>query len=373
MKMRWIALFSLGLLASAVPARAQYYAQTNLVADEAGKATFVDPHLVNPWGLVSSATSPWWSANNGTLTSTLYDGNGVARPLVVTVPGPPTGIVFNGGPGFVVRNGAAAGPARFIFATEDGKIAGWNPAVRPTDAVVAADRSAAGAVYKGLAIDSATAGTRLYATDFHNGVVDVFDSAFNYVGSFTDDRLPQRYAPFGIQNVNGTLYVTFAKQDKAMHDDLAGKHRGFVDAFDTSGHLLRRVASRVRSAERSQGWRDAGGGSTARDRLLEIEHRWPLGAPIRQRHRVGLEGHPLLHGGSRRGEPRPVRKAHAGGRAGELPGEGQGRRRQQRRRRLTNGGWRAVPDILRVATTSAQDVRAPVSPLYCWTRPRPFG
>jgi uncharacterized protein (TIGR03118 family) len=250
MRTRVLLPISLGLLVVAQSASAQSYAQSNLVSDEPGKATFVDGHLVNAWGLVSSPTSPWWVSNNGTLTATLYDGTGVARPIVVSIPGPPTGVVFNGSAGFVVHSGAAAGPARFIFATEDGKIAGWNPAVPPPptsmQAVVASDRSAAFAVYKGLAIDSATAGKFLYATDFHNGVVDMFDASFNLVGSFTDERLPHGYAPFGIQNVNGTLYVTFAKQNEARHDDVAGKGHGFVDAFDTSGNLLRRVASRGR-------------------------------------------------------------------------------------------------------------------------------
>ena len=248
MRTRLLSLLPLGLLAVSSPAAAQHYAQTNLVADEAGKASFTDAHLVNPWGLVSSATSPWWVANNGTLSSTLYDGNGVARALVVSIPGPPTGTVFNGGTGFVVRSGAASGPARFIFATEDGKIAGWNPAVPAagsTQAIVGSDQSARGAVYKGLAIATTAAGDFLYATDFHNGAVDMFDSSFNLVGSFTDARLPHGYAPFGIQTIGGTvLYVTFARQDKARHDDVPGKGRGFVDAFDTSGALIQRIASR---------------------------------------------------------------------------------------------------------------------------------
>ena len=145
MRTRLMVLLSVGLLVSSLPAAAQFYTQHNLVSDDpAVPADRFDPHLVNAWGLVSSATSPWWSANNGTGTSTLYDGNGVPRALVVTIPGAPTGTVFNGNAAaFIVSSGAAAGPARFIFATEDGAIAGWNPAVRPTDAVIAADRSAA--------------------------------------------------------------------------------------------------------------------------------------------------------------------------------------------------------------------------------------
>ena len=247
MQTRLLSLLSLGLVAASSPAAAQHYLQTNLVSDEAGKARFTDSHLVNAWGLVSSPTSPWWVANNGTLTSTLYDGNGVARPLVVSIPGPPTGVVFNGGAGFVVRSGAASGPARFIFATEDGKIAGWNPNVPAPgsmQATVGSDQSRRGAVYKGLAIATAAAGDFLYATDFHNGAVDMFDASFNLVGSFTDGRVPHGYAPFGIQTIGRVLYVTFARQDKAGHDDVPGKGHGFVDAFDTSGVFMQRIASR---------------------------------------------------------------------------------------------------------------------------------
>jgi uncharacterized protein (TIGR03118 family) len=249
---RLIALLSIGLLASALPAAAQFYAQTNLVSDVQGKAVHVDPNLVNSWGLVSSPTSPWWVANNGTLTSTLYIADGTARTLVVTIPGPPTGIVFNGGAGFVVRSGTAAGPALFIFATEDGKIAGWNPNVPApgsTQATVAVDNSAAGSVYKGLAIASTAAGDRLYATDFHNGAVDVFNSAFvpvNVPGAFADHNLPAGYAPFGIQTIGSSVFVTYALQNAAAHDDVAGVGHGYVDEYDTAGTLLRRVASKGR-------------------------------------------------------------------------------------------------------------------------------
>ncbi len=249
MRTRLFSLLPIGLLAASFPAAAQHYAQTNLVSDQDGKARFLDHNLVNAWGLVSSPTSPWWVSNNGTLKSTLYDGNGVARTLVVSIPGPPTGVVFNAGAGFVVRSGAASGPARFIFATEDGKIAGWNtgvPAAGSTQATVGSDQSARGAVYKGLAIATTATGDFLYATDFHNGAVDMFDSSFTLVGSFTDERLPHGYAPFGIQTIGAVVYVTFAKQDKVAHDDVPGKGRGFVDAFDTSGILLQRVASRGR-------------------------------------------------------------------------------------------------------------------------------
>src|SRR2546422_7108615 len=138
-----------------------FYEQHNLVSDGAVPADLVDPALVNAWGLVASATSPWWIADNGTDRSTLYNGNtGAKLGLTVSVPGAPTGVVFNGGTGFAVSKGTASAPARFIFATEQGTVLGWNPSVAPTQAVVAIDNSAAGAGYKGLAIASTAAGAR---------------------------------------------------------------------------------------------------------------------------------------------------------------------------------------------------------------------
>src|SRR5256884_504755 len=226
----------------------RFYAQHNLVSDGAVPADHVDPALVNAWGLVASTTSPWWVADNGTDSSTLYNGNtGATVALRVGVAGAPTGVVFNGGASFVVTNGTASGPARFIFATESGTILGWNPGVVGTRAVVAVDNSGAGAVYKGLAIAATAAGDRLYATNFHAGTVDVFDAAFHPVpGGFSDGALPSGHAPFGIRNLGGTIYVTYALQDADQEDDVAGVGHGFVDAFDTQGNLVRRVASRGR-------------------------------------------------------------------------------------------------------------------------------
>ena len=222
-----------------------FYEQHNLVSDGAVPADLVDAALVNAWGLVASATSPWWVADNGTDSSTLYNGStGAKLSLRVSVASAPTGVVFNGGTGFVVTSGSASGAARFIFATEEGTILGWSPSVAPTLAVVAVDNSAGGAVYKGLAIASTAAGDRLYATNFHAATVDVFDAAFHSVpGGFADPALPSRYAPFGIRNLGSTIYVTYALQDADKHDDVAGVGHGFVDAFDTEGNLLRRVAS----------------------------------------------------------------------------------------------------------------------------------
>src|SRR5947208_9169456 len=222
--------------------------QHNLVSDGAVPADLVDAALVNAWGLVASATSPWWVADNGTDSCTLYNGSTDAKlSRRVSVPSAPTGVVFNGGTGFVVTSGSTSGAARFIFATEEGTILGWSPSVAPTQAVVAIDNSATGAVYKGLAIASAASGDRLYATNFHAGTVDVFDAGFHPVAAaFIDATLPPGYAPFGIRNLGGTIYVTYALQDADKHDDVAGVGHGFVNAFDPGGHLLRRVASRGR-------------------------------------------------------------------------------------------------------------------------------
>jgi uncharacterized protein (TIGR03118 family) len=226
------------------------YAVANLISDGFVPAAVTDPNLVNGWGIVAGPTTPWWVANNGTDTSTLYTGAGARLALVVSVPSAPTGTVFNATTDFAVSGGGASGAARFLFATESGTILGWNPAVPTppsTQAQVAVDRSSLGAVYKGLAIGQVGSANFLYATDFHNGRVDVFDGTFalqSWAGAFTDPRLPMGYAPFGIQNIGGRLFVTFAKQDAAGHDEIAGRGRGFVDVFGTDGSFQGRVASR---------------------------------------------------------------------------------------------------------------------------------
>ena len=162
--------------------------------------------------------------------------------------------MFNPTPdGFVVSKNGVSAPARFLFATEDGTIAGWNQAVDPTRAVTAVDRSTVtdqagdhGAVYKGLALVSTPAGKFLYATNFRFGTIEVFDSSFHLVNSFTDPTVPAGFAPFGIHNIGGNLYVTFAKQDAAKHDDDAGPGHGFVDVFTPNGIFLQRLASQDR-------------------------------------------------------------------------------------------------------------------------------
>jgi uncharacterized protein (TIGR03118 family) len=238
------------------PVCAQRYSQTNLVSDIPGLAAFTDPNLVNPWGIAFGPTSPFWVADNGTGVSTLYLPDGTAfppaAPLVVTIPTPPgdtspatpTGALFNGTADFVVSEGANSGPAAFIFTAEDGTISGWNPRVDLHNAILKVDNSSAGAVYKGIAMGQTSNGNFLYVTNFHDNVIEMYDASFHFVKNFTDNNLPPRFAPFGIRNINGNLYVTFARQNKKRHDDFAGPNQGFVDVFDTNGNLLKRLISR---------------------------------------------------------------------------------------------------------------------------------
>jgi uncharacterized protein (TIGR03118 family) len=240
------------LMSNSAPGPTQFYAQHNLISDGSIPADHTDVNLVNAWGLVAGPTTPWWIADNGSGKTTLFNVATNAIQAEFTVPGAggaqgnPTGVVFNGGTGFVVGNGVGApSAARFIFASEDGTLSAFKGAPIVT-VVPNAQAPAHDAIYKGLAIDSATAGTKLYATDFHNGKVDIFDSSFHAVtiaGAFTDPSLPAGFAPFGIQNINGTIYVTYALQDEDKEDDVAGPGNGYVDAYDTSGNLIRRVAS----------------------------------------------------------------------------------------------------------------------------------
>jgi len=220
------------------------YAVQNLVGDAAGAGAATDSNLVNGWGLVAGPTTPWWTSNNGTNTSTLYNGAGAKQALTVQLAGGPTGTVFNGvATDFVVTQNGKSGAARFLFATEGGTILGWSPTVNGTVAIPGADRSSVGAVYKGLT----TAADRLYATDFHNGRVDVFDRNFAPVtlasGAFTDSKLPKGFAPFGIQALPGNIFVTYAKQDAQAHDDVPGNGLGYVDEYTTDGQFVARVSS----------------------------------------------------------------------------------------------------------------------------------
>jgi uncharacterized protein (TIGR03118 family) len=220
---------------------------TPLVSNIPGAAPTVDPNLVNGWGLARSATSPWWVSDNGNQTSTLYTSTGAIVPLVVTVQGGPTGAVFAGIPGnFLVGTAAdptTLAPANFVFASEDGQIRAWR---LTSTAALPVARGDTDAIFKGLAIAQPPGGAPLlYATDFHNGRVDVFNGAWQNVtpaGSFVDPTLPDGYAPFGIQTIGSRIFVSYAKQDADAEDELHGQGLGFVDAYSFDGALLGRVA-----------------------------------------------------------------------------------------------------------------------------------
>jgi len=207
----------------------------------------MDSHLVNPWGLSVSPTSPWWVSDNGTGLSTLYNGAGAAQSLVVTIPAvpgatdpsAPTGTVFNGvATDFLVAPGK---PSHFLFATEDGTIAGWNSG---TSAVLMVN-NAGNAVYKGLAIANRSGAQFLYAANFQAGTVDVFDSAFHPVAlgadAFRDPRVPANFAPFNVQAIGSNLYVTFAQKEAGSIDEVHGAGKGFVAEFTPDGNFVRRL------------------------------------------------------------------------------------------------------------------------------------
>lgn len=246
------AVFALVMVSLPASSIAQHYSQTNLVSDQPG-ANFTDTNLVNPWGLSRSSGSPWWVSDNGTGVATLYDGTGKSRPLVVTIPpadtksqtGTPTGTVFNGTTGFEL---APSKPALFLFVTEDGTVSGWNPGVNPTQAVIEVNQKER-SVFKGAALATINtpggSATFLYAADFRKGRIQVYDSSFHHVREmedrFEDDELPWGFAPFNVQNIGGNLYVAFALQDSAKHDEVDGAGLGFVDVFSPGGKLLRRL------------------------------------------------------------------------------------------------------------------------------------
>lgn len=233
------------------------YVVRSLVSDGSVPAEHVDANLKNPWGLAFNPMGPVWVANNGTNTSTLYDGNGAPSPLpvplVFNIPAgsrgaaAPTGIVYNGSGDFTISQDTGLGqPAAFIFAGEAGTITAWSTTLL-NNAVTMYDDGTGGAIYKGLAIASNGAANFLYATDFAHAKVDVFDKSYARVtapGGFHDPNLPAGYAPFGIQAIGNQLYVTYAKkQGPADTDETAGPGLGLVNLFDADGHLIRRFAS----------------------------------------------------------------------------------------------------------------------------------
>ena len=257
-----IAALGMFTFATAVSAQ-QHYKQTNLISNIPGMAPVTDPNLVNPWGMSRSSTSPWWISDNGAGITTLVNGTGGAIPLgqpcpaganvnCVVVPsgdpnssptGTPSGQVFNGTTSFELTPG---NPARFIFVTEDGTISGWNGG---PSAVIKVNTHGA-SVFKGVALATVkrpdgSLANQLYVADFRKGRVQVFDGNFHRIGfgddAFRDERIPEGYAPFNVQNIGGNIYVAFAQADSQGHDDVPGAGHGYVDVFTTTGHLLLRL------------------------------------------------------------------------------------------------------------------------------------
>lgn len=230
------ACLGFALMLSSNAALAQYQL-TNLVSSQKGSAEHTDPLLVNAWGLTYAAGGPFWISDNGSGWSTLYDGNGIKQGLQVVVPsasgqgpGSPTGVVFNGSQDFQVQGW----PAFFLFATLDGTISGWAPQSNPNQAIVAVNNSSSGAVYTGLAITSNASGNFLFAADTANNKVDMYDGNFNLVGSLSDATIPAGFTPFGIQDLNGLVYVSYASS--------SGASGGYIDIFSESGAFLKRLA-----------------------------------------------------------------------------------------------------------------------------------
>jgi uncharacterized protein (TIGR03118 family) len=244
----------LGLAFSTVSATARaQYQTTNLVSNQVGQAPTIDPLLANAWGLARGATSPWWISDNDTGWSTLYKadgtqvslrvliptaGNGPTSPTGLNGPGTPTGMVYNGSSEFQI-NGVAS---TFLFATLDGTISGW-PGTNKNQATIVVDNSASKAMYTGLAISNRPSGNFLYAADNTNNVIDMYDGSFNFVRSFRDPSVPSTFSVFGIQDLNGLVYVAYAVPNIG-----AG---GFIDIFTEEGTFMKTL---VQGLPLNQAW-----------------------------------------------------------------------------------------------------------------------
>jgi len=238
------------LLMVSAPAHAQYHL-TNLVSNQIDEqAPNTDPLLVNSWGLARGATTPWWVSDNLSGWATLYNatgtpqslrvliptaGNGPASPKGLNGPGTPTGVVFNGSKtDFQISNGSQTGPQNqtfFIFATLDGTISAWAPGLNANQATILVDNSANKAMYTGLAITSKPSGNFLYAADNTNNRVDMFNGNFKLVKSFGDPSIPSNFSVFGIQDINGLVYVAYAIPNVGAD--------GFIDVFNEDGSLAK--------------------------------------------------------------------------------------------------------------------------------------
>jgi len=223
------------------PAAAQY-TMAGLVSNLSGRAVWTDPNLVNAWGIANSSSGPFWISDQGTGLSSFYNGTGSPFGMV-TVPGAPgnalgspTGIVYNGdSSSFLVTQNGVSGSSIFIFVTLDGTISGWSPAVNPSEAVVAVDNSASGAIYTGLAIATTSSGSFIFAADSWNNEVDMYDANFNLVKHITDPTIPAGFTPFNAQTIKSYVFVTYA--------DVTGGSGGYVNIYDTSGNLVKRFTS----------------------------------------------------------------------------------------------------------------------------------
>ncbi|MGO9931744.1 MAG: TIGR03118 family protein [Steroidobacteraceae bacterium] len=250
------------------PPAAAGFADTALVSDSStvvATVKTIDANLQNPWGVAVAPGLPFWISDNNSNLATLYSGIGAVETQEITgspnvgiaipasaagVQANPTGQVYNGNGGFLIPTNNGQESALFIFDGEGGTIAAWAADSGATTVTAYDDgvlNGANHAVYKGLAIGTVGGATYLYATDLHNNKVDVFDTNFSkpaaMQGKFMDPNIPAGFVPFGIAALNGNLYVTFAKQDAAMHDETTGAGLGYVDVFDFSGNLVSQFAS----------------------------------------------------------------------------------------------------------------------------------
>lgn len=226
----------LGLVMSILPSQAlAQYTLTKLTSNVSGQAKHTDPLLVNSWGIAYGPSEPFWVSDEGSGWSTLYDGSGNPQSLQVIVPpaggsgsGTPTGIAYNGSQEFQIDTW----PSAFLFATLDGTIQGWSD-FDPSTTLIAVNNSSSNASYTGIGVTAHSSGNFLYAADFNNNKVDIYDGSFNFVSSFTDPKVPKGFVPFNVEDINGQVYVTFAATN--------GGPGGYVDIFQENGTLVKRL------------------------------------------------------------------------------------------------------------------------------------
>jgi uncharacterized protein (TIGR03118 family) len=297
--------------AAAAPRRSSdAFVLRRLVADPGFGAARHDPQLVNAWGIAASPTGPWWTANEARGSSTLYAANGRKQALTVSVPCGPTGVVYHGGPGFLVRGGGRSAPARFVYACEDGTIRAWAPTVPDNwsaQAEIVVDGAGTAAVFKGVAFATLPDGShRLYATDFHNGRVLAFDSRWRPVrvaGGFRDPSIAPGYEPFNVLAAGDRLFVSYAQPAPVDGND--APTGGFVDEFDLQGRLLARIGRATRLDEpwglalAPRGFGALGGallvanfGSGRIDAYVRHGSGWSFAGPLR-----ASDGEPLVVSG----------------------------------------------------------------------------